>query len=59
MFTEASRSCPALHHDTQNKADPTGVKLVLNIAGLQLGELLCQKTVSKFGEWNGSRSMQA
>src|SRR6266496_4854174 len=50
---------PAFHHDTQDKANPAGVKLVLNIARLQLGEFLSQKTVSEFSERNRGRFMQA
>jgi hypothetical protein len=42
---------------TQDKANSAGVKLVLNISRLQLGEFLCHKTVFEFAKRNSHRSV--
>jgi len=44
---------PALDHDAVDETHSASVKLVLNIAGLQLREFLCLETVCEFAERNG------
>src|SRR5262249_17182533 len=61
FFNDVHKSQPfssAFDHNTQDKANAAGIKLVLNIARLQLGALLRQKTVFERAKRNRGRFMQ-